>query len=211
MFIDTQIDAGFFLFVTFIVGEFFLGYGVMAMFDDAYHQWHKHYHKLIWMPGMRLVPVLWAALAISVEASIYTFLKHLYPVFPVDTYVVPTVAVLFIIHLWLHRLWTHQLVIVRNPTVAMVIAFLMVGCGIGILVVFGLQQKYVELGCYVAYVVWSVWAFWLSWHVRRADHHVAYQQVVVQEQGPDGQTVQVYEMNSMMGSSPSSSTSKSFV
>ena len=192
MFIDTQIDAVAFLLVTFMVGEFLLGHNLALYYDsDAYHAWHRHYRKLIWLPKRQLMPLLWVLLAVAVEASLYTFLKHLHPTLPLQSYVMPTVIVLLVINLWLQRFWTRSLVLMRNPGVALATAGLLLGTGIGILVVFGLQSKYVELGCLAPYVLWCALALWLSWQVLRADRYQLQQQHQQQPQSyPVGQEEQ---------------------
>lgn len=190
MFIDTQFDAAAFLLVTFMVGEFLLGPAVMNMFDETYYRWHKEYRKLIWLPGRRFVPLLWVALAIAVDASLYTFLKHLYPVFPVDTYVAPTVIVLAVVNLWLHRLWSNMLVQQRNAPMAMAAAALLLGTAVGIMVVYGLQSKYVELGTFAPWALWCALALWFSWQVKRADSYKHYTSL---QQGEP----QVYEMSQL--------------
>jgi tryptophan-rich sensory protein len=194
MFIDTQIDAVAFLLVTFMVGEFLLGHNLALYYDsDAYHAWHRAYRKLIWLPKRQLMPLVWVLLAVAVEASLYTFLKHLYPTLPSDSYVMPTVLVLLVINLWLQRFWTRSLVLMRNPGVALVTAGLLLGTGVGIMVVLGLQAKFVELGCLSPYVLWCALALWFSLQVLRADRYQLTVQQQLQQQQQQQPQYQVME------------------
>lgn len=169
MFIDNAFEALSFVTLTFIVfSDFFVGTS-MAIYDDAYQKWYDEYENVVWLPPRQLFPVVWVALYVLIDTSIYVFFKNMYPVIPEGTYVVPTVVVLFIINMMIAKSWSTVFVVKRYTRVACLMCFLLVGTGVGILVPFGLNQRWIEFGTFIPYVVWCAFAFYLNAQVMRAE------------------------------------------
>jgi tryptophan-rich sensory protein len=162
MFIDTQVDLALFFILTVMV---FHKAGDMFTKHRAYHKWYQENQAHIWLPHHALFPIVWFLICVSIDASMYIFVKQYLAVWPTDTYVVPTVAILFLINMWISKRWSRTLILHRQIRLAFVMALVWVGTGVGILVVFGLQKRYVELGCFVGYVVWPAAALCLNWHI----------------------------------------------
>jgi tryptophan-rich sensory protein len=174
MFIETQFDLLAFWFITYVVLVGLGATGNMYVQREAYKKWYGEYHSLIWLPHRVWFLVLWFAMQLLVITSMYIFAQGLSTWPPDDQayYLVPTVAILFILNLLVVRQWSDMLVIERNPRLSFIMIVVVSLCGLGILIVLGLTKHTTEMACFLPYVVWCVFLAWINWTVWSSDHHV---------------------------------------
>jgi tryptophan-rich sensory protein len=173
MFIDNAFEALSFVTLTSIVfSDFFVG-STIAVYKDAYEKWYDEHENVVWLPGRWVFPVVWVANYVLVDTSIYVFFKFMYPVIPEETYVVPTIIVLFTVNMMLSKKWPEVFIQHRYNRMGLCMSFLLAGTGIGMLVVYGLNRRNIELGTFVFYVFCCCCCFLLNLQVWRAEngHH----------------------------------------
>lgn len=189
MFIDNNYDALAFSFLTvFIFIDFYVG-NAMTFYEGAYKSWYAEYETLTWLPPRRIFPVVWTVLYVLIETGMYAFYKNMYPVEPEQSYVVPTIIVLFLVNMMLNKQWSNVFVVYRWTSVALLMTVLLDATGLVMLIIFGLNGRIIEVCTFVFYVAWCFFATYLTYQVYRAEERAKEQNTGV---GQVGQPLNVH-------------------
>ena len=161
MFLEDLSQVAVFIGVTLVIfGNYFVGSFPTMMHRDLYIAWFKEYSTLMWLPPLWIFPVVWTVIYVLVEVSMIVFYQNVYT--GEDQYVVISITLLFLFNMLANKLWSPTFIEQRMTGAALFLIAAMLGTGIAMLIIFGLNDKWTELGTFLPYMVWCFFAFWLN-------------------------------------------------
>lgn len=143
-----------------VFGNYFVGNVPSMQHRELYIAFFKEYGTLVWLPPLWFFPVIWTVLYVLIEASMIIFYQNVYS--GEDQYVVISITLLFLFNMLANKLWSPTFIENRWTGAALALIAVMLGTGIPILIILGLNSKWTELGLFVPYVLWCAIAFWIN-------------------------------------------------
>ena len=160
MFIDNLTEVAIFFGLTLLVfGDYFMGNSQSTM-RKYYKSWFKEYRELMWLPPRQLFPIVWIIMYILIEISLYIFYKNVFTGEP--AYVVPAITLLFIFNILANKQWSPVFIEMRMTGFALLLILVIIGTGIAMLIIFGLNSKWIEFYTFMPYIIWSTFALYLN-------------------------------------------------
>ena len=112
------------------------------------------------MPPPFLFPVIWSCIYILIVASIYTFYRN--ALFPNTGYLIDTVTILFVLNILSNKFWVYVFFDARKTLGALLLVVFIVCSNIVIVILFGINNLWVEFGTFLPYVLWCFYAMYIN-------------------------------------------------
>lgn len=162
IFVTKSDVAMFFILIVMLFTEVFIGRLLSYTLYLRNREWYDKIARHIkGIPNPSIFAFVWVIIYILLVISMFIYYRN--EVFPnIQGYAIDTISILFILNIMVNKSYTYILFESKKTVLACLFILFIIVSGIVIIIIFGINNKWVEFGLFVPYVIWSIYALYLN-------------------------------------------------
>lgn len=142
--------------------EFFTGQPQITL-NNKNKDWYNTISKRITlMPPNWIFGVIWPIIYILIWISLFILYRNTDFTDPTRNYMIDVITILFILNIITNKMWTFVFFRLRRLIIALIMLIFIILSSITILIIFGINQKWLEFGLFIIYPIWCSFALYLN-------------------------------------------------
>jgi translocator protein len=151
-----------FILTVIVFTQIFYGSFQMDYYEKNSKWYDRIAKKIIGMPPSWVFPIAWTIIYCLIVISLFIFYRNVDFSPSSRNYLIDAVSFLFLFNIMINKMWTYVFFQMKKTMIALIMIIVMIITGLSIIVLFGLNGKWVEFGTFLPYVLWCFYACYLN-------------------------------------------------